>query len=88
MTEEDEAVTSEEKPPILPERSEQNALPRALTAAIVGAFAAGLLVHIGVDIALASYDGASTSFMLGGLVGAALAGDRIYTNRNGGGGAP
>lgn len=62
-------------------------LPRWLTVSIVAAFAAFTIIHIVVDIAVATYDGGTTSLMLGGIVGAALAGDRINANRSGDGDA-
>lgn len=57
-------------------------LPRWLTVSIVGGFAAFTVVHIIIDIAVDTYDGGTTSLMLGGIVGAALAGDRINANRS------
>lgn len=65
------------KPPLAPPPH----LPRWLTVGIVAAFAAATLAHIAVDIYIATYDGGTTSLMLGGIVGAALAGDRINANR-------
>lgn len=64
------------------QRSHDGHLPRWLTISIVGAFAAFTIVHIIIDITVATYDGATTSLMLGGIVGAALAGDRINANRS------
>lgn len=58
-------------------------LPRWLTISIVAGFAVFTVVHIIVDIAVESYDGGTTSLMLGGIVGAALAGDRINASRGG-----
>lgn len=57
-------------------------LPRWLTVSVVGGFAAFTVVHIIIDIAVESYDGGTTSLMLGGIVGAALAGDRINASRS------
>lgn len=62
---------------------DHSGLPPWLTAAIVGVFAVALLIHIAVDIISKTYDGQSTSLMLGGIVGSALAADRIV--RKGGG---
>lgn len=73
------------KPPPPPPPPETH-LPRWLTISIVGGFAAATLVHIAIDIVVATYDGGTTSLMLGGIVGAALAGDRINATRAGGGG--
>lgn len=64
-------------------RRHEGHLPRWLTASVVGGFAIFTVVHIIIDIAVATYDGATTSLMLGGIVGAALAGDRINASRSG-----
>lgn len=60
-----------------PTRPPSGNLPTWLTAGIVALFAVALLVHIAADFASEEYDGGSTSLMLGGIVGAALAGDRL-----------
>lgn len=52
-------------------------LPPWLTTGIVALFAAATIIHIAADYANGDYDGGSTSLMLGGIVGAALAGDRL-----------
>lgn len=67
------------------QKDSDRALPRWLTISIVAAFAAATLIHIAVDIAVGSYDGGTTSLMLGGIVGASLAGDRINASRGGDG---
>lgn len=61
-------------------------LPRWMRVGIVGSFAVGLLTHIAYDATSQTYEGASVSLMLGGVVGAALSLDE-YLRRGGGGDA-
>ncbi len=65
----------------------RSGLPPWLRTSIVGSFAAGLLAHIAYDASNTSYEGASTSLMLGGIVGAALSLDEYLRRGNGGGGS-
>jgi hypothetical protein len=76
-------VSEDQKPPPPPPKRDHDGLPSWLTASIVAVFAVALLIHIAADMANQSYDGQSTSLMLGGIVGSALAADRIV--RKGGG---
>lgn len=47
-------------------------LPLKFRVILIGSLAATLIIHIFIDAFSKSYDGASTSLMLGGIVGTAL----------------
>lgn len=51
---------------------------------VIGAFAATFIVHLFIDVFLTTYEGTSTSFLIGGIVGTALGLRTFFENRGGG----
>ena len=61
-----------------------NDLPLRFRVLIIGVLAATLVVHIFVDAFNKSYEGASVSLMLGGVVGTPLGVNEYLRGRGGG----
>jgi Ca2+/H+ antiporter len=62
----------------------KNDLPLKFRVLVIGALAVTLIAHIFVDAFNKSYEGASVSLMLGGVVGTALGVNEYLRGRGGG----
>lgn len=65
------------------EPRERGDLPLWFRASVIGLLAVTLVVHIMLDVFIDTYDGLSTSLMLGSIVGTAVGLNEFVRGRNG-----